>query len=216
VEKNMNPSRIWLVLLAAFSPLTAAPVPAPPTLPPGPIGEVMRLRSLLPTTSPLIVLPAILAREGTIELERDVLGEVTVTRIGMVPVAEAREVTEVVKLPDGQLQTRKRIVNVTTYRQVQFEEKVVRPTGKVRKEPVQVKSCRFFVVTRDGKLEALDAAKATVLLKDKTAVLTGNSTEVEPRHLDLIKPGTLYLVLPPPTAPLPPPPPPAPDNGRDS
>ena len=60
-----------------------------------------------------------------------------------------------------------------------------------------VKSCKFFTVSKEGKLEALDAAKATALLKKRTAILTGDSATVDPRHLELVKPGTRYLVIPP-------------------
>jgi hypothetical protein len=40
------------------------------------------------------------------------------------------------------------------------------------------------------------------MLKQKTPVLTGDKADVEPQNLELVKPGTLYLVLPPPEPPL--------------
>ena len=38
------------------------------------------------------------------------------------------------------------------------------------------------------------------MLKKPLVVLTGDSAEVDRRHLEMVKPGTLYLVLPPPAA----------------
>ena len=69
-------------------------------------------------------------------------------------------------------------------------ETVIRPGGKVEIQRVTVKACKFFAVSKEGKLEALDAAKATALLKKRTVLLIGGSAVVDPRHLTLVKPGT--------------------------
>ena len=52
------------------------------------------------------------------------------------------------------------------------------------------------VVGKEGKLEALDADKAAALLKKSTPALLDGSSAVDPRHLELVKPGTLYITLP--------------------
>ena len=59
-------------------------------------------------------------------------------------------------------------------------------------------------MTRDGKLEAVETRKAVAHLKKPMAVLTGERAKADPRHLELVKPETLYLVIPPPQ-PLAPP-----------
>jgi hypothetical protein len=191
----VNLSRTWLALAAVawFAlPGASAPAPAPDPapLPPGPLSDALRLRDRLPKTPPLLVSPAVMAGEGVIELERRAL------------VTIEKRVNVTVKRPDG-----------ATTTEVYAVTEVVPHAVKVR---VMVKACKFFTVTREGKLEALDAAKATALLKKKTAVLTGQTAEVDPRTLELVKPGTLCVILvhPFPYAPPPPaPPPPANKEG---
>jgi hypothetical protein len=67
---------------------------------------------------------------------------------------------------------------------------------QVYKVRVAVKDCKFFLVTNDGKLEALDAKKAAGMLKKQTPVLTGEKADVDPKTLGVFKPGTIYLVAP--------------------
>jgi hypothetical protein len=63
---------------------------------------------------------------------------------------------------------------------------------------VRAKDCKFFVVAKEGKLEAIDLKKAAARLTKPTAVLTGEGAEADPRNLEVVKPGTLYLVMPTP------------------
>jgi hypothetical protein len=102
-------------------------------------------------------------------------------------------------------------VNFTVSKDVQYAVMVARATGENTKMRVAAKSCKFFTVTKEGKLDPLDAAKATAMLKTRTPVLTSDS-DVDTRGLDQIKPGTLCIVVPEsaygPDAPPPPPPPP--------
>ena len=202
----MNFSRMWLALVAAaWLPLAAAAAPAPVAVrtSQGPLADALRLRGLLPGTAPLLVLPAVMVEKGVIGLKFRPLVVIAVTRDVMVMVPRKRTVTETVQLPGGKVAQRTRLVTEYETRTEKMVEHVQRPGGKVEIMRVTVKSCKFFRVSKEGKLEALDAAKATALLKKRTAILTGDSAEVDPRHLTLVKPGTLYLVLPPP----PPPPP---------
>src|SRR6202011_4177902 len=60
----------------------------------------------------------------------------------------------------------------------------------------KAESCKFFTVGRNGTLETLAADKAAAQLKKATPVLLGDNADLDPRHLELIKPGTLFLVLP--------------------
>lgn len=209
----MNFSRMWLAFAAAAwfaQPGTAAPVPIPAPASASPIAEAVRLLGMLPQTAPLLIRPALMAKEGIIELEYPTLVTMKVRRTYTEAVPVAREVAEIVHVPGGKDIRRTRIVTEMVYVQKQVDETVIRPSGKVEKKPVPVKSCKFFMVSKEGKLEALDAAKATALLKNRTAVLTGESADVDPRHLELVKPGTLCVIYLPPAPP--PPPPPLPDK----
>lgn len=183
----MNRFTIGVALTAAswFAlPASAAPAPIPARTSQGPITDALRLRGLLPRTGPLSATPAVMAADGSLELQRRVM------------VYVQKQVTEIVQRPGGRVEEVTRVVT-----------EAVAQAATVR---VIVKSCKFFVIGKDGKLEALDAGKATAALKTMTAVLTGESADVDPRTLELIKPGTLCVIhLPPdPTAP----PPPLPDE----
>ena len=214
----MNLSRKWLALLAAgWLPLAAAaaPAPAPVAVPTSPIAEALRLRGLFPQTAPLTVSPAVMAGEDTIQLERRLPVYQTVTRnvTQMVPVQKV--VTETVQKPGGGAVQVQRVVTemVPVTRQVQVTVQV--PGGRAAQVRVAVKTCKFFVVSKEGKLKALDADKATALLKKRTPVLAGTSAEVDPRSLELVKPGTLCVIHEPPAPErLPEPRPPVPDRRR--
>jgi hypothetical protein len=172
--------RTWMGLAlasAAWFALSAGAAPAPTAPSEGPISDALALRGVLPKTPPPTASVAVVPEMGVIELGRVVL----------VPVA--KEVTETVVGPDGKQEQVKRVVTET-----------VPQTTTVR---VKAESVKFFTVTRDGKLDALDAAKAAAMLKQRMPVLTGDSPDVDPRALELVKPGTLYLVPPPPEPELP-------------
>jgi hypothetical protein len=179
----MNPSRFWLAVLA-FGGLGLAAVAAPAPVPKsqGPISDFLRLRASLPPGAP----PSIVEVQG---------GEETLTVTHRVPVYEQVAKTVAVEV-DGR--TVQQVVTTTVSKAVLVNAKVA------------LKDCKFFRVSKEGKLEAVAADKAAGLLKKKTAVLTGTSAEVDPRQLELVKPGTLYLVLPDvmnmPAEPLAPPP----------
>jgi hypothetical protein len=210
----MNISRALLALGAvACFPLAAAaapaPVPGPASL--GPITDALRLHGMLAKTVPPHAVPAVMVEEGVIGLEYRTMVPVTTKRVVTQTVAETRAEKQKVRGPGGKVEevTRYVTVMVPVSREVAVTE--MRPGGKPQIRKVTAKACKFFEVSKEGKLKALDAAKATALLKKKTAILTGNSAEVDPRHLTLVKPGTLYLVLPPPE-PLPSPLKPPPDE----
>ncbi len=168
----MNRIRLLLGLAAVFVFVLltrAAPAPSPESQ--GPISDAMRLRAKVPATA---------APNGT-RISRIDDNTLQVDRVMMQYVSEARVVTVEV---NGQQQQRTEIVT--------------RAVPMVYKEQVAAEKCKFFTVTKDGKLEALEAKKATALLKKPVAVLTGDSTEVDPHHLEMVKEGSLYVVLPPP------------------
>jgi hypothetical protein len=219
---HMNLNRIWLAFAAAawFAlPGTAAPVPIPAPASASPIAETVRLLGMLPTTAPLFVRTAVMGKEGVIEVERPAMATMLVTRNVTVMFPRAINVTETVQGPDGKAKQVTRKVTEMVAETKSENVTILVPGGKVEKIPVAVKSCKFFVVSKEGKLEALDTAKATALLQKRTAVLTGESAEVDPRHLELVKPGTLcmiYLPPAPPAPPAPPPPPPPPPQGKAS
>jgi hypothetical protein len=168
----MNRIRLLLGLAAvfAFVLLTrAAPAPSPESQ--GPISDAMRMRGKVPATS---------APSGT-RVSRIDDNSLQVDRVMMQYVSEARTVNVEV---DGMTQQR--------------TEVVTRAVPVVYKEQVAVEKCKFYTVTKDGKLETLEAKKATALLKKPVAVLTGDSADVDARHLEMVKEGSLYIVLPPP------------------
>jgi hypothetical protein len=182
----MHLSRIRLLVAAAWlaaAAATAAPVPDRPPASQGPISDYLRLRGKLPASEPPRAMKLAVSGD-TIEVES----------ITTVPVVE--EVARAVQR-DGKVVIEKQLVT--------------KSVAQVRKQAVAVKDCKFFEVSRDGKLEPVEAAKVAALLKEPRAVLAGQGTEVDPRNLELVNPGTLYVVFPPPLpevvpVPLPPPP----------
>jgi hypothetical protein len=208
----MKLSKTWIVLAAAWwaVPCLAAPVPVPTTTKNGPITDALRLREMLPRTAPLTVSPAVMARDGVITMERRVAVTVPVAREVTVNVPVTKVVVQKVTLPDGKVEERQR--TITEY--VAQKRTVTEMSSQTRAESVtmQASGCKFFVVTKDSKLEAIDADKATAMLKKKTAVLTGDNANIDPRTLELVKPGTLCVISPPPTYNTPPPP--QPDDRR--
>src|SRR5262245_23536351 len=154
---HMNFSSMGLALWAAAGfalTAAAAPAPAPSPVSQGPISDFLRLRGQPPHTEPP---PALRVRdaEGTTEVERRVA-------------VYTQEVRQTVVKRDGREET----VQVT----------VTVPRFTVQKATVAVKDCKFFQVTRDGKLEAVEASKAVARLKKPTAVLTGECSQGDPRH----------------------------------
>jgi hypothetical protein len=182
---------MWLALWAAVFalPAVAAPVPVGTPASQGTISDYLRLRETIPQTTAPHAGPAVMVGDGTLEMERRIMV--------YVPVTEVMTVQQ-----DG--------------KNVQVARTTYRTTAKVEMVRVKVDGCKFFSVTKEGKLEALETAKATGMLKKRTAILAGEGCEVDPRHLELIKPGTLYLLVPQPEPTLNPPPiPPLPPRVKD-
>jgi hypothetical protein len=181
----MNLTRLWLSpVAAAWLALAAAAAPVPVGAPEsqGPVSDALRARDKLPPAEAPQAMKVVLRGEA-LEVGRRVIEYRT----------EEREAT--VEGPGGRVEKVKYAVAI--------------PVTKLIAATVPAKDCKFFTVMKEGKLEAVAPDKAAVLLKQPTAVLTGNSAEVDPRHLETVKPGTLYVVVPSTTAEaLPPPPPP--------
>jgi hypothetical protein len=162
----------------------AAPAPTPPSE--GPIAEALALRGVLGKTPPPSVTTAVLAENGVLEMATPVL------------VPQVQEVAENTVGPDGKVVVVKRLVSTMV--------------SVPRVEQVKVDGLKFYIVSKDGKLDPIDSGKATGMLKKKSPVLTGESADVDPQGLELVKAGTLYIVVPapqPPAVPQPfaPPPP---------
>jgi hypothetical protein len=165
----MNRLKGCLALAAVCLALPAAAAPAPDTSP-GPISDYLRLRGKQAHMAAPRAMQ-VQGNEGALEVERQAVTYVAQTRV-------------VTRKQNG--------------REVQVQETVVVPVFQAYKTTAAVKDCKFFTVGKGGKLEPLDADKAAALLKKPTTVLTGESAEVDPRYLEIVKPGTLYLVLPEP------------------
>ena len=179
----MNVSRTWLAsaALVCFASLSqAAPVPVSPPQSQGPLSDALRLRGLLPRTAPLRVSKAVMPGEGVVELEVQVY--VTVTERAI----------ETVRTADGKA--------------VQVERFVTRAVPQAKSVQTEAKFYKFYSVTAKGKLEAIDAAKEAALLKKKSPILTGDSADVDPRTLEIVKPGTICLIQLPMSPTKPPPP----------
>jgi hypothetical protein len=183
----MNRTKLCLTLaLAATVVLTAHAAPAPAPESQGPISDAQRLRGKVPSTAPPGSTRVTMIDENTLEVERVTYQYVAEIRTRTVEVQGKNvEVTETIG----------KAVPVTV------------------QQRVPAKNVKFYTVTKDGKLDAIEAKKAAPLLKKPLAVLIGDKTEVDPRNLQIVKEGTLYLILPPPEpeALVPPPfaPPPA-------
>jgi hypothetical protein len=201
--------------VAALCAAAAAAAPAPPSE--GPVSDALRVQTLLPNAVPPTVTAAVAAEGGVIELERPTTEMVEETRVRRVFEMAPMKKTEVVNVvgPDGKVeaQTREVTVNVTVSKDVPYAVTVARATGASAKVRVAAKACKFFTVTKEGKLDPVDPAKATAMLKTRTPVLTGAGADVDPRSLDQIRPGTLFIVVPAaPPGPDALPPPPAPQG----
>jgi hypothetical protein len=214
----MTRSILCLALTALCVSLAhAAPAPTPTSE--SPVGDALAVRALLPYAAPPTVTAAVTAGDGVIEMELQTVSMVAETRVRKVltNVPETREETANVTGPDGKIQTVKRQVTVyvPVAREEQYTVTVPVITAGGAKARMTAKACRFFTVTTEGKLEALDAAKAATLLKTRKSVLTGESAEVDPRNLELIKAGTLYIAVPS-SARIPEAPPPPPEGKTSS
>jgi hypothetical protein len=71
------------------------------------------------------------------------------------------------------------------------------PSIQLVTEKIDLKAIKSFVVTKDGKLEKLDTVKLPDMLKKPTPVLVGARDDGDPRLLELVRPGTIYLSIPP-------------------
>ncbi|HVS35700.1 MAG TPA: hypothetical protein VMS17_08960 [Gemmataceae bacterium] len=160
---------------AAWFPLSAAAAPAPEPSSEGPISDALGLRGRLPSTPPPTAGAAIAAEKGGVNLEVTVA--IAISQEVVVNVPELS--------PDGK-----------TVKTVQQKRVVTSMVPETRIERIQADAVKFFTVGRDGKLESIDSAKALGMLKQFTPVLYGQPAEVDPRNLEQVKPGTLYLVLP--------------------
>jgi hypothetical protein len=180
-------SRLLLaVLVLAGLGLSAAAAPAPTPAPAsqGPVSDFLRRRAELPAGEP----PQVVSLRGN---------EETITAIH----------NRVVFVPATQ-----NVAVEMEGRTVVEQRTVLVPQAQTWRRAAAVKDCKFYRVGKEGKLEAIEADKVAEQWKKPTEVLAGPSAEVDPRHLALIKPGTLFLVLPdarkmPPVVPVPPPPP---------
>jgi hypothetical protein len=166
----MNLFRISLALSVMCLALTATAAPLPETAPDskGPISDALRMRGKLPEHPAPKATRAVL-KDDKLEVDNYV--------------AEVRpETRTVITIVDGKEIAQTVTVYVTVVRGIKMS--------------VPAKDCKFHVVAKEGKLEAIDAKKAASMLAKETAVLTGQGAEVDPRHLEMVKPGMVYVMLP--------------------
>jgi uncharacterized protein (TIGR03000 family) len=173
---------------------------APPAARPAGIQAILRGRDKLPQSFPPTAAD-VTAKDGAIVITRQVVGHIPVAKgytvlvVHLVPFAETIEV----KVGD-RLEKRE----VTKYKEVKREEKRVATFYEpiwVDNKTIAVKSIKGFVVNKDGKLDALAGAKLLDMIAKPTRVLVREGADVDPRHLELIRTGTIYLAFPKATAP---------------
>jgi hypothetical protein len=169
---------------------------APDRPPSGGIAAALRVRDRVPASMPPAASTAVL-KDGALEVAVQVPRMEVVKQLVAVQVMVMVPVTQEVEVNvNGRIE--KRVVTVTKAvpRQEMREVVVHRAVPVFEKRTVAVKSVKSFVVTQQGRLEALDAAQLPEKFKQATPVLIGAGPDVDPRHLELIRPGTVYLVLP--------------------
>jgi hypothetical protein len=168
-ETLMSLSKFGLAaLIVAGVVLTAMAAPAPAPRSQGPISDFLPRRAALPPGAP----PTVVSVQGDDD-------HITMThqKVVFVPVTQAVQVDR-----DGKTVTEVRTTLVHKVYSMQTRG--------------AVKDYKVFRVSKEGKLEALEADKAAARWKKPTEALIGTSADVDPRQLELIKPGALYLVLP--------------------
>ncbi len=216
-EIPMNTTSKWLALPAAWlaaASLSAAPIPTRTPSSQGPISDALSARGLVPMTRPPSVQKVVMPDDASLEVHHRFFQPVEVEEV--VNQTEYRQETrEAIVKRDGKDVKVLQVVTIPIFRQVVVKKVTMVPSDKVRKELVPVKSCKFFTVTSDGKLEAIEVKQAAERLKKPTAVLIGDSPVVEPRHLELVKAGTLYVVRPAPSPVQPAPPMPRDEKRED-
>jgi hypothetical protein len=189
----------WFGLAVAclvVGPAPAAPVPETVPAPVGPITDYLRQRDALATTAAPQATRVVLRGD---KLEVSVLTSHHVTEVytrtvrvtEVVPVAEERE--RVVER-EGKKVTEKYVVTRNVTREVEVPQQYAVTVARSVMHTVRVpaKEVRYYTVTREGKLEGVEAAKAGRQLAEPAAVLMGTGVTVDPRHLEPRRPAFAY------------------------
>ena len=169
---------------------------AAPTPNPGSLEAALRLREKLPKSHPPTV-SDVRYEGGEIVVTRQVIEHVPERMLSKAQVTEYVAEQYTVKIGD-RLEVRTRAIPVVRW--VEREVTVNRAVVRSVKQKVAANSIKAFTVTKDGKLESLDRAKFLGMLTKPITVLVGDA-DVDPRHLELIRPGTIYLVIDEPSRP---------------
>ncbi len=156
------------------------------------IGGILRVRDKLPRTAP--------PSASTVVLD---LGNLTLMR----PVIEYRQEmmrvrdTVVVQVPvvvvvnvNGRLEKRTEVRTET--KEVERDVAVAKGVVRLVKQIVPAEKVKAFLVTKAGTLESIPQAALLEMLAKPTPALIGDA-DLDPRHLELIRPGTLFLAIPP-------------------
>ena len=164
------------------------------------IGGILRMPDKLPRSFP----PTL----STVVLN---LGDITLMLQAIETKTEAMRVRDTVDRQVPYVVTvnvNGRIEQRTAYRTVTelVEREVHVTTARVRlvKQTVPAEKIKAFTVTKAGKLEAISNATLVEMLAKPTPALIGDA-DLDPRHLELIRPGTLFLAIPPDAYRQPPP-----------
>jgi hypothetical protein len=186
-----------VLALTAVGPSAAQQAPAPQG-----VAALLRAADLLPRGTPPAATEVVL-QDGQLTLTRQALTyravPVTYKVLVHVPVTVTEEVTVTV---NGQPQKQQRTVVRHVPQEQTRTTTVTEVVPQTVRQTVPLQSVKAFRVGPKGRLEPLDRDRLADALKKSLTALVGDG-EPDARALDLIRPGVVYLSVPPAEAPGP-------------
>lgn len=162
--------------------------------PPSPVEKALRLRGKPPLSAPPTPL-AVEFKGGDALITATVVEMVPETRRVTQNIVEQVPVTERVAVTvDGKVREEQRVVLRAVTRQVERNVTVHRAVLRLVQTRLDLRAAKAFQLDKEGKLQPLDATRLPNLIGKDGRVMTIESAEVDPRHLELIRPGTVFLL----------------------
>jgi hypothetical protein len=97
---------------------------------------------------------------------------------------------------DGKIREEDRVVMRQVTRQVERTITVPRAVVRVVQDRLDLRGAKALQLDKEGKLQPLEATRLPNLISKGGLVMTVDSPDVDPRHLELLRPGTVFLVNP--------------------
>jgi hypothetical protein len=195
----------WALPVAALGLLTTTALPAgEPGAPPGGIAALLRARQLLPRgTLPTVSEVVLKGDQVTLTRQRFAYQSVPM-RYKVVVYEYVSTLEEVTVLVNGRPEKQKREVVKAIPREQERTTNVTQVFPQLERQTVALASLRAFVVGPQGKLEPLDRDRLAGLLRKGRPALVGDTDDIDPRFLELVRPGVVYLSVSPTHPPAPP------------